>query len=98
MPNQLKAGMTRTSYVEKKATDTALGLLASVKSTNKSDLIRQATKAYIEKEDPEGKLRDLAEHLSKMLPDERRERANAEIDQETMQEVALFFKKLKSSR
>ncbi len=99
MPHgQLRAGTVRTSYVEDKGTDTALGLLASVKKTNKSDLIRQATKAFIEKEDPEGKLRGIAEHLAKMLPDERSERANAEIDQETMEEVALFFKKLKSSR
>jgi len=98
MPNQLKTGMTRTSYVENKATDTALGLLASVKSTNKSYLIRQATAAFIAKQDPDGELRRLAEKLSKALPDERSERANSEVDAETMQEVALFFKKLKSSR
>ncbi len=98
MPNGLKAGMTRTSYVEDKETDTALGLLASVKSTNKSDLIRQATAAFIAKEDPAGELRGIAERLSKALPDERSERANSEIDEETMKEVALFFKKLKSSR
>jgi hypothetical protein len=96
MSGKLKAGTMRTSYVEDSKTDSVLTLLAAIKKTTKSVLIREATAAFLAKEDKEGLLRSLAGKLATNLPDESSERAKAELDTELQNEAARVIELFRS--
>jgi hypothetical protein len=96
MSGKLRAGTTRSSYVEDVDTDRALTLLAAIKKTNKSALIREATAALVAREDKEGQLRSLAGRLALQLPDESSERAKVELDVGLQNEAAKLIELFRS--
>jgi hypothetical protein len=63
MPNKLKAGTLRVSYVENQAINRAISILASVKGVTISSLIREATEQYLVREDPNGAILKTAKEL-----------------------------------
>ena len=63
MPNKLKAGTLRVSYVESIAINRAISILASVKGVTISSLIREATEQYLVREDPNGAILKTAKEL-----------------------------------
>lgn len=90
---QLKAGTERVSYVESKKTSTALRLLAAAKQTNMSALIREATSAYLTKEDPDKTLSRVAEELAVYRADTKEERASDSLDPEMQKTIASLLRK-----
>jgi hypothetical protein len=63
MPNKLKAGTLRVSYVENQAINRAISILATVKGVTISSLIREATEQYLVREDPKGEILKAAKEL-----------------------------------
>jgi len=63
MPNKLKAGTLRVSYVENQAINRAISILATVKGVTISALIREATEQYLMREDPNGAILKTAKEL-----------------------------------
>jgi hypothetical protein len=64
MPNQLKNGTLRVSYVEEVRIHRALKILAASKGVSMSLLMRQATGDFLNKEDPAGTLLKSSDELS----------------------------------
>lgn len=95
MPNQLKPGTRRLSYVETRRAAKALDILAAAKSTNVSALIREATDDYLRKTDKDGSIRKLAEQIVSELPDDADERAETQLDPKTMEHLAAIMKKIR---
>jgi hypothetical protein len=95
MAGQLKPGTLRVSYVESKQTDTALDILATIKHTSKSALLREATSAYLSKEDKDHRIRKLAGRLASSLPDGANNRAKAELDPELQREVLKLLSRIR---
>jgi len=95
MPNQLKPGTKRLSYVEDRIVAKALDVLAAAKSTNVSALIREATSRYLESVDKDKSIRKLAIEIDAQLPDDSDERPNADLEQDTLQALAAVMKKLR---
>jgi hypothetical protein len=95
MPNKLKAGTLRVSYVEHKQTFRAMKLLATAKSTSLSLLIRSATEQYLEREDPSGELTSLAGKLAVEQSDSSPERSTEALDANTARAVAALIKKFR---
>lgn len=90
---QLKAGTERVSYVESKKTSSALRILAAAKQTNVSSLIREATAAYLAKEDPDKTLSRVAEELAVYRADSHEDRAAGSIDPEMQKAIASLLRK-----
>ena len=63
MPNKLKAGTLRVSYVESQAMNRAISILATAKGVTISSLIRQATEQFLMREDPKGDILKAAKKL-----------------------------------
>jgi hypothetical protein len=95
MPNQLKAGSHRVSYVEEVSTSKALGILAAAKGCTISALIREANLDYLKKEDPTGEILKIAKTVGKTLSDSATERVGESFDKETTQALAKILKKFK---
>ena len=95
MPNQLKHGTRRLSYVETRKTAKALDIMAAAKSTNVSALIREATEEYLRKVDKDGSIRKIAEQIILELPDDADERVEAQLDGKTMEHLAAIMKKIR---
>jgi len=95
MPNQLKSGTRRLSYIESRETAKALDVLAAAKSTNVSALIREATSKYLKEVDRDGSIRKIANDLVTQLPDDADERATANLPEETLAELAGIMRKLR---
>jgi hypothetical protein len=95
MPNQLKSGTRRLSYIESRETAKALDVLAAAKSTNVSALIREATSKYLKEVDRDGSIRKIANDLVAQLPDDADERATANLPEETLAELAGIMRKLR---
>lgn len=93
MPNKLKTGTERVSYIEDAAIKKALYLLSSVKSVTISEIIRGATKDYLKKLDPSGELTQTAITLASTQSEDRNERAGENIDPETLKVVANLMQK-----
>ena len=60
MPNHLKEGTERVSYIESSDVHKTLKLISFHKSVSVSELIRIATKELLKKEDPTGGYFELA--------------------------------------
>ena len=95
MPNQLKQGTRRLSYIESRETAKALDVLAAAKSTNVSALIREATAKYLKEVDRDGSIRKIANELVVQLPDDADERATANLPEDTLAELAAIMRKLR---
>jgi len=95
MPNQLKPGTRRLSYVETRQAAKALDILAAAKSTNVSALIREATEEYLKKVDKDNSVRKLALQIVKELPDDAEERAEADLDPKTMEALTAVMKHIR---
>lgn len=95
MPNQLKHGTRRLSYVETRKAAKALDILAAAKSTNVSALIREATDDYLRQIDKDGSIRKLAEQIVTELPDDADQRIGAQLDAKTMENLAAIMKKIR---
>ena len=95
MPNVLKAGSHRVSYVEQVATSKALGILAAAKGCTISALIREANLDFLKKEDPTGEILAIATGISKKQADSSSDRVTDTIDAETTAALAKLLKKLK---
>jgi hypothetical protein len=95
MPNQLKHGTKRLSYIEEKEIAKSLDILAAAKGTNISAIIREATKRYLQQEDPGRELSKLAKELVMQLPDETSEQAGHSFDRDTMDALTKIVRKFK---
>jgi hypothetical protein len=95
MPNQLKAGTRRLSYIEDRINAKALDVLAAAQSTNVSALIRQATEKFLRDVDKDGSVRKIASQISSQLPDDAEERATANLDPDTLEALTAVMKKIR---
>jgi hypothetical protein len=94
MPNQLKEGTSRVSYVESNEVHYALKIMAAYKSVSISALMRQATEQYLEKEDPSGVFLEQAKKSLTMQSDSPRERAKDGMDPKIIELAKVLHKKL----
>ena len=97
MPNKLKAGTERVSYIEAAAMKKALYLLSSIKGVTISEIIREATSDYLKMQDPEGELTAAANSIASNQSDDREERAAQDIDPEALKTITDLMKKFKKS-
>ena len=95
MPNKLKTGTERVSYIESASVKKALYLLSSIKSVTISEIIREATNDYLKKQDPDGELTMAAHNISSTESDDREDRAAQEVDPETLKAITGLMKKFK---
>jgi predicted DNA-binding protein len=95
MPNQLKRGTRRLSYIENKTVAKVLDVLASAKSTNVSALIREATEKYILEVDRDGSLQTLANDILDQLPEDVESRTTASLNKNTLEALAGVMKRIR---
>lgn len=92
---KLREGTKRVSYIEDTPTYKALDILAAAKDTNLSALIREATAAYLQKNDPGGELRRISQSITAAMPDEKEARPGEEIDDEVQRALAKVLTKFR---
>jgi hypothetical protein len=90
-----KPGMRRVSYIEENATYKALDIMAAAKDTNLSALVREATAEYLAKHDTDGDLRKIAQTLATNLSDDKSERMQDVVDEDTQRALAKVLGKLR---
>jgi hypothetical protein len=92
MPNKLKEGTLRVSYVESQVNNKAVALLAGLKDVTISALIREAVIKFLDQEDPSGEIRATAKHLIESQSDIADERIQTKLDEkifERLKKIAL---------
>lgn len=92
MPNKLKEGTLRVSYVESQINNKAIALLAGLKDVTISGLIREAVIAFLDKEDASGEIRAMAKQLIESQSDNADERIQTKLDDkifERLKKIAL---------
>jgi hypothetical protein len=94
MPNQLKEGTSRVSYVESNEVHYALKIMAAYKGVSISALMRQATLQYLEGEDSSGVVLDQAKKALSMQSDSPKERATDGMDPQILEIAKVLHKKL----
>ncbi len=87
--------MRRVSYIEENATYKALDIMAAAKDTNLSALVREATAEYLAKHDTDGDLRKIAQTLATNLSDDKSERMQDVVDEDTQRALAKVLGKLR---
>lgn len=87
MPNKLKDGTLRVSYVESKLNNKAITLLAGLKDVTISALVREAVEQFLKKEDPDGEIRATAKHLIESQSDSADERIAGALDARTLEKL-----------
>jgi hypothetical protein len=80
MPNKLKDGTLRVSYVESQVNNKAIALLAGLKSVTISAVIREAVIKLLDVEDPSGEIRATAKALIERQSDSADERLRTKLD------------------
>jgi hypothetical protein len=101
MPNQLKEGTERVSYVESSDVYKALKLLSVYKKLSISSLIRNATNDLLKKEDPKGTLLQDARNLRVKQSDTPLERTQEAMDPkilEIAQRIHKNFEQINSRK
>lgn len=93
MPNKLKAGTLRVSYVESIAINRAISILASVKGVTISSLIREATEQYLTREDPNGAILRAAKELVAGQSESVDQRVIEPVNPEVIAKLAALIKK-----
>ena len=96
MPNKLKAGTLRASYVENQAINRAISILATVKGVTISSLIREATEQYLVREDPSGAILKAAKELVAMQPESVDQRVTEPVNPEVIAKLTALIKKVGS--
>ena len=94
MPNKLKAGTLRVSYVESIAINRAISILASVKGVTISSLIREATEQYLTREDPNGAILKAAKELVAGQSESVDQRVTEPVNPEVIAKLTALVKKL----
>jgi len=97
MPNKLKAGTLRVSYVESIAINRAISILASVKGVTISSLIREATEQYLVREDPNGAILKTAKELVAGQSESVDQRVTEPVNPEVIAKLTALIKKVGSS-
>ena len=96
MPNKLKAGTLRVSYVENQAINRAISILASVKGVTISSLIREATEQYLVREDPNGAILKTAKELVEGQSESVDQRVTEPVNPEVIAKLTALIKKVGS--
>ena len=96
MPNKLKAGTLRVSYVESQAMNRAISILATAKGVTISSLIRQATEQFLMREDPKGDILKTAKKLVKAQSESVDQRVTEPLTPESIVQIAALIKKVGS--
>jgi hypothetical protein len=96
MPNKLKAGTLRVSYVESIAINRAISILATVKGVTISALIREATEQYMTREDPKGEILNAAKELVSVQPESVDQRVTEPVNPEVIAKIGALIKKVGS--
>ncbi len=96
MPNKLKAGTLRVSYVESIAINRAISILASVKGVTISSLIREATEQYLVREDPNGAILKAAKELVAGQSESVDQRVTEPVNPEVIAKLTALIKKVGS--
>ena len=96
MPNKLKAGTLRVSYVENQAINRAISILASVKGVTISSLIREATEQYLTREDPKGEILKTAKELVAGQSESVDQRVTEPVNPEVIAKLTALIKKVGS--
>ena len=96
MPNKLKAGTLRVSYVENQAINRAISILASVKGVTISSLIREATEQYLVREDPNGAILKTAKELVAGQSESVDQRVTEPVNPEIIAKLTALIKKVGS--
>lgn len=94
MPNQLKEGTSRVSYVESDEVHYALKIMAAYKNVSISALMRQATEQYLNREDPENTFLEQGRKSLKMQSDTPKERSQDSLDPRVIELAKVLHKKL----
>jgi hypothetical protein len=93
MPNKLKAGTLRVSYVESNAINRAISMLAKAKGVTVSALIREATEQYLMREDPTGEILKSAKELVSAQSEIVDQRAKEHLNPESIAQIGALMKK-----
>jgi len=96
MPNKLKAGTLRVSYVENQAINRAISILATVKGVTISSLIREATEQYLTREDPKGEILKTAKELVAGQSESVNQRVIEPLSPESIAQIGALIKKVGS--
>ena len=96
MPNKLKAGTLRVSYVENQAINRAISILATVKGVTISCLIREATEQYLVREDPNGAILKTANELVAGQSESVDQRVTEPVNPEVIAKLTALIKKVGS--
>jgi hypothetical protein len=97
MPNKLKAGTLRVSYVESIAINRAISILATVKGVTISALIREATEQYLVREDPNGAILKTAKELVAGQSESVDQRVTEPLNPESIAKIGALIKKVGSA-
>ena len=92
MPNKLKAGTLRVSYVESQAINRAISILATAKGVTISSLIRQATEQFLMREDPKGDILKAAKKLVEAQSESVDQRVTEPLTSESTAQIAALIK------
>jgi hypothetical protein len=92
MPNKLKAGTLRVSYVESQAMNRAISILATAKGVTISSLIRQATEQFLMREDPKGDILKTAKVLVEAQSESVDQRVTEPLTPESTAQIAALIK------
>lgn len=97
MPNKLKEGTLRCSYVESQVNNKAISLLAGLKDVTISSLIREAVNQYLDKEDPSGELKATADHLIRVQSDDADTRIDNVLQLATLERLKSIASRRRKS-
>jgi hypothetical protein len=87
MPNKLKEGTIRVSYVESQINHKAISLLAGLKNVNISSLIREAVINFLHREDADGNIRATAKHIIETQSENADERIQSLLNDEVIERL-----------
>ena len=87
MPNKLKEGTLRVSYVESQINNKAITLLAGLKDVTISALIREAVIQFLNNEDANGEIRATAKHLIESQSDNADDRLRENLNEEVFERL-----------
>lgn len=93
MPNKLKAGTLRVSYVESNAIYRAISILSKVRGVSISALIREATEQYLMREDSAGEILKASKELVAAQSESVDERAKELLNPESIAQIGALMKK-----
>ena len=92
MPNKLKAGTLRVSYVENQAINRAISILATLKGVTISALIREATEQYLARKDPNGAILKAAMELVAGQSESVDQRVTEPLSPESIAKIGALIK------